>query len=61
MQWQKSSYCAGGECVELAVLGGQVLLRNSGKPGVIIRYTAAEWRAFMLGMQAREFDDIFVS
>ncbi|WP_329312725.1 DUF397 domain-containing protein [Streptomyces sp. NBC_01262] len=44
--------------VELAFLeGGAVAMRNSAEPeGPVLRYTAAEWRAFQLGAIDGEFD-----
>jgi hypothetical protein len=55
--WSKSSFCAARDCVELARLDdGAVALRNSGDPATMIRYTAAEWQAFVAGVKAGEFD-----
>jgi hypothetical protein len=44
--------------VELAFLeGGAVAMRNSAEPdGPVLRYTAAEWKAFQLGAIDGEFD-----
>jgi Domain of unknown function (DUF397) len=61
LKWRKSSYCAGGECIEVSGSDGQVLVRNSGMPELVLRYTTDEWLAFARGMKAGEFDDIFVS
>jgi Domain of unknown function (DUF397) len=59
LAWRKSSYSdSGGECVEAAVLPDRrVALRDSKQPdGAIQLYTAAEWRAFVHGAKAGEFD-----
>jgi hypothetical protein len=59
LAWRKSSYSdSGGECVETAVLSDhRVALRDSKQPdGAILLYTAAEWSAFVKGVQAGEFD-----
>jgi len=58
--WRRSSAAAGGEAVEIAVLpAGDVLLRTTtssaaGLPP--LRYTPEEWRAFLAGVRAGEFD-----
>jgi hypothetical protein len=35
-----------------------VVLRDSEEPRGIVRYTAEEWRSFILGVKAGEFDDL---
>ena len=49
--WRRSSRCEGGACLEVAVDGEQVLLRSSTRPGVVVSLTAAEWDAFIGGVQ----------
>ncbi|UNO42459.1 DUF397 domain-containing protein [Streptomyces sp. MST-110588] len=45
------------EAVEIAFLErGAVAMRNSKEPDVVLRYTEAEWRAFVLGARDGEFD-----
>ncbi|MEU8793887.1 DUF397 domain-containing protein [Streptomyces sp. NPDC048643] len=45
------------ERVEIAYLsGGAVAMRSSLDPGTVLRYTEAEWRAFVLGARDGEFD-----
>ncbi|MET7290081.1 DUF397 domain-containing protein [Streptomyces sp. NPDC005573] len=45
------------ERVEIAHLpGGAVGMRSSLDPGTVLRYTEAEWRAFVLGARDGEFD-----
>ncbi|GHH88023.1 regulator, BldB [Streptomyces sulfonofaciens] len=45
------------ERVEIAHLpGGAVAMRSSVEPGTVLRYTEAEWRAFVLGARDGEFD-----
>ncbi|MGA5418392.1 DUF397 domain-containing protein [Streptomyces pseudogriseolus] len=45
------------ERVEIADLpGGAVAMRSSLDPGTVLRYTEAEWRAFVLGARDGEFD-----
>ena len=45
------------ERVEIAYLpGGAVAMRSSVDPDTVLRYTEAEWRAFVLGARDGEFD-----
>lgn len=59
--FHKSSYSGsqGGSCVEVAELGdGGRLVRDSKDPdGPVLRFTAAEWRAFVAGVKDGEFED----
>jgi hypothetical protein len=58
VEWQ----CAPGteeheERVEIAYLPeGAVAMRSSLDPDTVLRYTEAEWRAFVLGARDGEFD-----
>ncbi|GAA4931806.1 DUF397 domain-containing protein [Actinomycetospora succinea] len=57
-QYVRSSFCAGGACVEVGLLpAGQVAVRDakdhSGAPHV---FTPHEWDAFIAGVKAGEFD-----
>jgi hypothetical protein len=59
--WRKSSYSngQGGNCVEVADLtGGGRLVRDTKDQGrgPILRFTEAEWNAFVLGVRDGEFD-----
>jgi hypothetical protein len=57
--WVKSSLSfSNGNCVEVAELpGGGVGVRNSRDPdGPVLRFTPAEWRAFLGGARLGEFD-----
>ncbi|MEU2394361.1 DUF397 domain-containing protein [Streptomyces sp. NPDC007369] len=57
--WRKSSKSADqGNCLEVAVQDGEVLIRESDDPGVIIRTSRAKLRAFIDGAAAGEFDDL---
>ncbi|GGS25004.1 regulator, BldB [Streptomyces aureoverticillatus] len=55
-------HCAPGtetheERVEIAYLpGGAVAMRSSLEPQTVLRYTEAEWTAFVLGARDGEFD-----
>jgi hypothetical protein len=55
--WKRSSFCAARDCVEFSThADGTVVLRNSTKPARVVRYTTAEWEAFVSGVKAGEFD-----
>ena len=59
--WRKASMSTtNGSCVELAPLDdGGVAVRDSKDPdGPRLRFTPAEWSAFVHGMSAGEFRDL---
>ncbi|OHV63468.1 DUF397 domain-containing protein [Pseudofrankia sp. BMG5.36] len=60
LAWRKSSHSAGngGECVEVAALpdGGRAVRDSKDPEGPVLRFTAAEWRAFLAGARDGEFD-----
>lgn len=59
--WKKSSYSngnGGNNCVEVrvALRVDSVLVRNDKTPSVSVSFTKAEWKAFVEGVKAGEFD-----
>ncbi|GAA2636425.1 DUF397 domain-containing protein [Streptomyces axinellae] len=55
--WESAPGSPEEERVEIAHLpGGGVAMRNSKDPDTVLRYTAAEWEAFVLGARDGEFD-----
>jgi hypothetical protein len=56
--WKKASWSvAEGACVEVAPVQDGVLVRNSkDRTGPIVRFTDAEWKAFVAGVKDGEFD-----
>lgn len=58
--WIKSSSAGHGlPCIEVAALpDGGVALRYSRDPATVLRFTAAEWAAFLDGAKAGEFDSL---
>ncbi|GAB2821425.1 DUF397 domain-containing protein [Streptomyces sp. NPDC054796] len=55
--WESAPGGPEDEKVEIAHLpGGGVAMRNSKDPETVLRYTAAEWNAFVLGARDGEFD-----
>jgi hypothetical protein len=59
-RWVKSSYSASnGACVEaMGLENGGVAVRDTklGEGSPVLRFTAAEWDAFLKGAKAGEFD-----
>ena len=53
-----SSFCSNGGCVEVTPLddGGRCLRATSDPRGGCVHATAEEWRAFLAGVKAGEFD-----
>lgn len=72
MTWTRSSYCAGGNCVEVAftrsthcatnacievaIQPDHVMIRDSKHPDHIIAFGRDDWTAFLAGVKAGEFD-----
>ncbi len=60
IDWHKSTYSGGngGNCVEVAVTPGRVLVRDTKQhgSGPVLNFTSAEWRAFTAGVRGGEFD-----
>lgn len=57
--WRRSGTCQGADstCVEVALSGREVWVRDSkDTAGPILRFTPAEWAAFLAGARAGEFD-----
>jgi len=59
LKWRVSSYCGGnGECVAVAKLpDGDVAIKDTKEhDGHLLRFSQREWRAFLAGVRAGEFD-----
>ena len=55
-EWQKSSFCADGYCVEVAKVDGEIAMRDGKKPEQPwLFFTMPEWDAFITGVSAGEF------
>ena len=51
--WRKSSFSQSGDCVEWSCLEGFVCVRSSEEDnGPVLRFTNAEWRAFIAGVKS---------
>ena len=57
LDWRKSRASGTGDCVEVAVHNGQILVRDSKSPhSGYLSFTPTEWRAFLRGAVNGEFD-----
>ena len=59
LTWRRSSFCASGECVEIAARDGMVLVRDSKAPlAGTLSFNADEFRTFVRAVVAGEFNDL---
>lgn len=56
MNFRKSSFCESNGCVEVERGEQVVIVRNSTNPDVQVTFTAEEWRIFLQGVKADEFE-----
>ncbi|MEU7002801.1 DUF397 domain-containing protein [Nonomuraea sp. NPDC046570] len=58
--WRKSTFSGNnGECVEVAWTPTAVKVRHSQRPDdEVLRFTPAEWTAFVAGVRNGEFDHV---
>jgi hypothetical protein len=57
--WHKSTHCANNTCVEVALLDGQIAVRDSkDRHGPVLRFSRAEWTAFVDAARNGEFDPV---
>lgn len=55
--WRKSTFCSSNSCVEVGLVDSQIIIRNSRDvDGPVVRFTEAEWTAFLDGARRGEFD-----
>ena len=57
-EWRKSSFSTTNGCVEVAVAGDRIAVRDSKQQGrgPVLEFTAVEWAAFLGGVRGGEFD-----
>jgi hypothetical protein len=58
-EWRKSTFSGGSDdnCVEVAFVGTSIATRDSKDPaGSVQVYDLGEWKAFLDGVKAGEFD-----
>jgi Domain of unknown function (DUF397) len=56
--WRRARACANTECVEVAALAGEVAVRSSQSPDVVLTFTKAEWSEFLRGVKTGDFDNV---
>ena len=58
VEWRKSSFSTTNGCVEVAVVGDRIAVRDSKQQGrgPVLEFTAVEWNAFLGGVRGGEFD-----
>lgn len=57
VRWFKSSASGATNCVEVALLGDEILMRDSKAPDTaVLHFGCAEWKAFLAGVRGGEFD-----
>ena len=58
IQWRKSTLSTTNGCVEVAVVGDRIAVRDSKQRGggPVLEFTAVEWEAFLGGVRGGEFD-----
>jgi hypothetical protein len=57
IQWRTSTKSGGSNCVQVAFVDEEILVRDSkDEGGSTLRFNSAEWHAFTAGVIAGEFD-----
>ena len=58
VEWRKSTLSTTNGCVEVAVVGDRIAVRDSKDQGQgpVLEFTAHEWDAFLAGVRGGEFD-----
>jgi hypothetical protein len=58
--WKRSTVCATNSCVEVAVVGSRVAMRDSKMcQGPVLQFDGTSWTDFLAGVRAGEFDGAF--
>lgn len=57
VRWRRSSFCEQGACVEAALVGGAVAVRNSrDADGRVLTYPRGAWQDFLARAKNGDFD-----
>lgn len=55
--FRTASFCAGGECVEVAQRDGVIILRDSTQPdGSMLHYAVEDWGSFVRNIKSGQLD-----
>jgi hypothetical protein len=55
IEWRKSTTSGTGQCVQVAVLDGSVLIRDSVNQRVVLKLPPAAWSAFLAHARSKDF------
>jgi len=60
VDWRKARRSvATGECVEVAPIVGNIVVRDSMNPdGLVLQYSTASWRSFLTAAKRGSFDSL---
>jgi hypothetical protein len=60
IQWRKSTLSTTNGCVEVAVVGDRIAVRDSKQQGrgPVLEFIAVKWDAFFGGVRGQEFDPL---
>lgn len=58
LRWHRGRPCDSSACVEISVVGEEVVLRSTLSPGVLLALTRGEWREFLAGAKEGLFDQL---
>jgi hypothetical protein len=57
--WRKATFCASGECLEVAQGNGVILIRDSVQPrGVVLQSAARDWQSLIGRVKAGTLDHL---
>jgi predicted secreted Zn-dependent protease len=56
LTWRTSGRCGTGACVEVAQDVKAIYLRDSKDPAALLAFSHEEWKSFVAGVKAGEFD-----
>ena len=53
--WIKSSLCDSANCVEVAEIGDEIMIRDSKSPAIVLQVSKQDWNAFAAGIARGDF------
>jgi hypothetical protein len=54
--FRRASFCASGECVEVAQRDGMIILRDSVRPHSMLHYAVSDWGSFVRNIKSGKLD-----
>lgn len=58
LDFRKSTFCSGGDCLEIARKNGKVYVRNNQRPDDIVEYSEQGWGDLIVGVKRGEFEAV---